>query len=172
MAVSDRMLEKGDWVVHHLHGVGQIKGVVKRKVNGKKQMYYRVQTNDLTYYLQVSEDHIKEIRSVSAPSTFRSMLSLIRKEPKQIAEHHRTRKKRIQKAATKLSLKAKARMIRDLYGRQIRKKLNFRDQMTLEKLKKQFVAEWAVSDEKLDKEEAMRKLNDALYTSATRMEAE
>lgn len=169
MAISTRKLKKGEYVVHHKYGVGQVRSIDKKTLNGKKKSLYRIKTPEMTFWLPVKEDHTRVIRKVSAPSTFRSTLFLIRKKPKKIAKHHRSRKKKIKNRAMDLSLTKKARIMRDLYGRQVRKNLNFQDQMTLEKLKRQFVREWAVSAE-IDHDEALHKLEDALITSASKLE--
>jgi RNA polymerase-interacting CarD/CdnL/TRCF family regulator len=168
MAASDRIFKKGEYIVHHRYGVGHVEGVEKKMINGKKRTFYRVKTNEMTYWLPVSKDHTGDIRKVSAPSTFRSVLSLIRKKPEKIAEHHRSRKKEIKNQSLDLALNTKARIMRDLYGLQVQRELNFQDQNTLEKLKKQFIAEWIVAED-IDESEAMRKLEDALYTSASKV---
>lgn len=168
MAVSELLFRKGEHIVHHRYGVGIVEGIDKKLLNGEKQTFYRVKTSEMTYWLPVSLDHVSEIRKVSSPSTFRSALSLIRRKPEKIAEHHRSRTDRIKNRASDLALTTKARIMRDLYGRQVKKNLNFQDQTILDKLKKQFAAEWVVA-ENIEQLEAMRKLEEALFISASKI---
>jgi RNA polymerase-interacting CarD/CdnL/TRCF family regulator len=42
-------LNKGDLIVHSLHGIGTVKGIISRELQGKKHAFYRVKTNRLTY---------------------------------------------------------------------------------------------------------------------------
>ena len=169
MAASERLFKKGEYIVHHRYGVGEVEGIDKKLLEGEKQIFYRVKTSEMTYWLPVSVDHTSDIRKVSSSSTFHSVLSLIRKKPEKIAKHHRSRTDKIKSRASDLALTTKARIMRDLYGRQVKKNLNFQDQMTLDKLKKQFAAEWVVAED-IDQLEAMRKLEEALFESASKIE--
>jgi RNA polymerase-interacting CarD/CdnL/TRCF family regulator len=168
LAISAKSIKKGDYVVHAAHGVGKVIDIEEKELGGKTRKYYKVKTNSLTYWVPVKIKRKDKIRKVSSPYTFRNMLSLIRRKPKTIAKQYRSRKKKVSTALTKISLKAKTRMIRDLYGRQVRKDLNFNDRMALEKLKKNFVDEWVVASG-LKKDEAMEKLEKALGTSAAKI---
>ena len=168
MATSANDLKKGDYVVHAAHGVGKVLGIEKKELNGKLRKFYKVKTNSFTYWIPIKKFRKDKIRKVSSPHTFQNMLTLIRKKPKKIAQQYRSRKKKVTTALSESSLKAKARMIRDLYGRQMRKDLNFNDQMALEKLKKHFVDEWVVASG-MKKDAAMEKLDKALNTSAAKI---
>lgn len=171
MKTSDIELKKGDYVVHSAHGVGKVMGVENKELNGKKKKLYRIKTNNFVYWIPVKKTAGKKIRKVSSPHTFQNMLSLIRKRPKIIARQYRSRKKQVSSALKTPSLRSRARMIRDLYGRQIRKDLNFNDQLALEKLKKNFIEEWSVSAG-IDKATAKKKLDMALRKSASCIKAE
>ena len=96
------------------------------------------------------------------------MLSLIRKKPEDIAEQYGRKKRKVTTTLVDSSLSTKARLIRDLHGCQVRRELNFNDQMMLEKLKQQFVEEWAVASG-LKKSLIMKKLEDALEESAEKI---
>lgn len=168
MAAAVKKIEKGDYVVHTAHGVGMVTGVEKKELGGKLKEFYRVKTNSLTYWIPVKSVRKDKIRRVSSPHTFENMLSLIRRQPRKIAKQYRSRQKKVSTALTESSLRARARMIRDLHGRQVRKDLNFNDQMALEKLKKHFVEEWVIASG-MEKKEAMEKLNQALSASAAKI---
>jgi CarD family transcriptional regulator len=161
-------IKKGDYVVHAVHGVGKVIGTEEKELGGRSGKYYKIKTNSLTYWVPVKKMRKDKIRKVSSPKTFKNMLSLIRRQPKKIAKQYRIRQMKVATAMTDSSLKAKAQMIRDLYGRQVRRELNFNDQMALEKLKKHFVDEWVVASG-MKKDSAIKKLNKALGTSAAKI---
>lgn len=168
MATSAISIKKGDYVVHAAYGVGKVIGMEEKELGGRARQFYKVKTNSLIYWVPVRKIRKEKIRKVSSPHTFLNMLSLIRKKPKPIAKQYRTRKKKVSTALTESSLIARTRMIRDLYGRQMRKDLNFNDQMALEKLKMHSVDEWVVASG-LKKDEAIMKLEKALDTSAAKI---
>jgi len=170
MANKIEFLKKGDWIVHVAHGLGKVVGMDSKEYHGHTKVFYKVKTEDITYWLPVSEGHSANIRPVRAPSTFRTELSNIRKKPKVIADNQRTRNKCIRDGLTTPSLHAKAQLIRDLFGRRKRRKLNFQDKNILDKLKKHFVREWALVAD-IDQKEAMLRLNQALADSAKKIES-
>jgi RNA polymerase-interacting CarD/CdnL/TRCF family regulator len=168
LATSANSIKKGEYVVHAAYGVCKVIGKEEKELGGKTRKFYKVRTKSLTYWVPVKKMYGHQIRKVSSPYTFLNMLSLIRKKPKIIAKQYRTRKKKVSTALAESSLIAKTRMIRDLYGRQMRKDLNFNDQMALEKLKKHFVDEWVVASG-IQMEDAKEKLEDALRKSAAKI---
>ena len=157
--------DKGDLIVHSLHGIGTVKGISTKKLRGEKHAYYRVKTNRLTYWLPVVNSNTDRIRPIRAPSTFNSALSTIRKKPQKLNNAYRSRSKHISDELAKCSLIANARLIRDLHGRNREKRLHINENRIFEKIKEQFINEWAVSA-KISKAEAGNKLNDALQESA------
>ena len=167
MAAIKRSFREGDHIVHHRYGVGVVEAIDKKILNGMKKTYYRIKTSEMTYWVPVSGDIQSDIRKVSSLSTVKSALTLIRKKPEKIADHHRARTDKIKDRAYDLALMTKARIMRDLHGRQMKKSLNFQNQMILDKLKKEFVAEWEIVDE-IDPEDAMKKLEEALSISASK----
>lgn len=171
MAKSAKNIKQGDFVVHAVRGVGKVMGVEDKEINGKTKKFYKVETNSFTYWIPVEKVRIDMIRKVSSPNTFQNMLSLIRKRPKKIAKKYQARTKMVSTALMDSSLKGKARMIRDLHGRQVRKDLSFDDQMALEKLKKNFIEEWVIASG-LKKDAAVKKLDKALITSASKIPLE
>jgi RNA polymerase-interacting CarD/CdnL/TRCF family regulator len=70
----------------------------------------------------------------------------------------------ITEALNDTSLHPKARMIRDLNGKQEESKLNFTEEDAFLKMKKQFLNEWSVV-QNMDREILEEKLEKALETS-------
>ena len=80
------------------------------------------------------------------------------------------RNKEILEALSNTSIYVKARMIRDLHGKQEETKLNFTEEDALTKMKKQFVNEWSIIKEE-DRELLKEKLEQALAISASKRES-
>jgi RNA polymerase-interacting CarD/CdnL/TRCF family regulator len=164
MTTLQQVYSKGDWIVHAYYGVGQVKGKDKKTLAGEKQSFFKVKTFNGVYWLPIKKADVDHIRPLASKYQLRRALSLIRKAPKELPNDYKQRGKAISQALKDVSLYAKARMIRDLNGKKFTSKLNISDQEALEKMKKQFLNEWAVVKDQ-DHHELEEKLNQALHTS-------
>jgi RNA polymerase-interacting CarD/CdnL/TRCF family regulator len=157
-------LKENKRIVHAAHGVGTIKGVATKLIDGRKKVFYTVKTDKLTYWIPANDPNTERIRKVRAPSTFQSALTLIRKKPEKLANNFRSRLKYINEELAKCSLKSNATLIRDLHGRNMEKSLHINESRIFDKLKAQFIKEWSISAG-IKIEKAEQKLNDALAES-------
>jgi RNA polymerase-interacting CarD/CdnL/TRCF family regulator len=157
-------LKENKRIVHAAHGVGTIKGVATKLIDGRKKVFYTVKTDKLTYWIPANDPNTERIRKVRAPSTFQSALTLIRKKPEKLANNFRSRLKYINEELAKCSLKSNATLIRDLHGRNMEKSLHINESRIFDKLKAQFIKEWSISAG-IKVENAEQKLNDALAES-------
>ena len=55
----------GDWIVHSLYGVGQIKGIEVKCISGEEKSYYRVEGEDSTFWMPVDQMNSDILRSLS-----------------------------------------------------------------------------------------------------------
>jgi len=85
--------------------------------------------------------------------------------PEELPESYPQRSKVISDAIRDSSLYTKACMIRDLYGREKKSRLNFAEEDARLKMKKQFLDEWSVI-KNVDREVLEEKLDEALNTSS------
>jgi CarD family transcriptional regulator len=157
-------LKVNDYVVHSAHGVGKIKGLASKVLRGEKRIFFRIETDMLTYWLPVVESQSNRIRLVRAPSTFSNAVSVIRKKPKTMDNFFRARIKHIQDEIAKCSVSCNAILIRDMNGRNVNKGLHMNENRILDRLKSQFVNEWSVSAH-IEKSVAEIKLETALHSS-------
>lgn len=164
-------LKEGDFIVHATHGVGKITGIERKKLQGEKHVFYVVKTDKLTYWLQMVDSNSNRIRSVCAPATFTKALSEVRRKPEPLSNNFRTRIKYIKDEMAKCSVSANARLIRDMHARNAEKNLHVNEHRTLDKLKNQFVSEWAVASG-MEKKRVNIKLEEALSKSVAKMIAE
>jgi CarD family transcriptional regulator len=160
--------KEGDYIVHATHGVGKITGIESKHLDDEKRVFYVVKTNKLTYWLPVMNSQSNRIRQVCAPSTFKSAVSEMRHAPEPLSNNFRKRLRYIKEEMEKSSVSASARLIRDLHGRNAEKNLHVNEHRTMDKLKDQFVSEWAISAD-LDKTEARAKMEEALSQSVAKM---
>lgn len=162
-------LSKGAWVVHAYHGVGQIKGVDKRTLEGETKKYYRIETAESAYWLPIEQaDDVEHIRPLASKSTFSRALSTIRKKPEELNEDHKKRAREISDRLGEGTVVSLARLIRDLHGKKYTDRLNLNEENTFERVKKQFVLEWAVAAE-LKAQDAVSKLEQALEISVEKL---
>ena len=155
---------KGDWIVHAHYGVGQVKGIEKKELEGEKKLFFRVKTFDSVYWLSVVRTDVEYIRPITSEYQIKRALTIVRKPPEKLPENHTKRNKLITEALKDPSLYPKVRMIRDLNGKQEESKLNFTEEDAFLKMKKQFVNEWSVV-QNMDREILEEKLDKALETS-------
>ena len=168
MSVQQSTYSKGDWIVHAHYGVGQVRGIEKKELDGEKKVFFRVKTFDGVYWLSVVRTNVDYIRPITSEYQIRRALAMIRKPPKKLPENHTKRNKLIIEAVRNPSLYSKARMIRDLNGKQQESKLNFTEEDAFLKMKKQLLNEWSIVKE-MDRDVLEEKLEKALETSIAKL---
>jgi len=168
MNIQPGTYSTGDWIVHARYGVGQVKGIEKKVLDGEKKLFFKVKTFDGVYWLSVVRTDVEYIRPITSEHQIRRALTTIRKPPEELPKDHNMRNKVIIEALKDPSLYAKARMIRDLNGKQQGSKLNFTEEDAFLKMKKQLLNEWSVV-ENLDHGILEEKLEKALETSVEKI---
>lgn len=165
---SKFVLKKNDWIVHSYHGVSHIEGVDRKKLDGKEKSFFKVKTNELTYWIPVGNVDVQHIRTISSVSTLKKALTTIRHRPKNLENDYRSRRVRINEIFNKGSLQSKAELIRDLNARNATQRDNIYEEKILDKLKGQFIDEWAIASG-CKRSEAVRKLDEALKASVLKL---
>ena len=164
MNIQQSTYTEGDWIVHAHYGVGQVRAMEKKELDGEKQFFHRVKTFDSEYWLFVSGTDVEYIRPIASEYQIKRALTIIRRPPKELPENHSLRNKAISDALKDASIYTKARMIRDLNGKQQDSKLNFTEEDAFLKMKKQLLNEWSVVQE-MERDILEEKLEKALETS-------
>lgn len=168
MKIQQSAYSKGDWIVHARYGVGQVRGIEKKELDGEKKIFFRVKTFDSVYWLSVVKTDVEYIRPITSEHQIRRALTLIRKPPEKLPENHTKRSRLITEAVKDPSLYSKACMIRDLNGKLQESKLNFTEEDAFLKMKKQLVNEWSIVED-MDREAVEEKLERALETSIEKL---
>jgi RNA polymerase-interacting CarD/CdnL/TRCF family regulator len=164
MNIQPATFSKGDWIVHTRYGVGQVKGIEKKALEGEEKLFFKVKTFDGVYWLSAVRSDVEYIRPITSEHQIKRALTIIRRPPKELPENHTQRSKLISETLRDPSLYPKARMIRDLNGKQHRDKLNFTEEDALVMLRKRFLNEWSVV-QNMDRNVLEQKLDLALRTS-------
>lgn len=165
MTTVELDLAKGDWIVHNMHGLGQVVGLDSKEISGDKKIFYEVKTKKLTYWLAVSESNSNRIRHVASTRTIKRALKVISSEPQPLSENFRKRLNDIRESIEDGSLKSKALLIRDLHARNVKRDIHVNEKRILDTLKQQFVNEYAKVFG-VKPEEASTELREALKKSS------
>ena len=171
MNIQPATFSKGDWIVHAHYGVGQVKGLEKKELEGEKRLFFKVKTFDGVYWLSAVRTDAEYIRPITSEYQIKRAMTIIRRPPKELPENHTQRNKLITETIRDPSLYPKARMIRDLNGKQHETKLNFTEEDAFLMLKKQVLNEWSVVQD-TDRSILEEKLDQALETSIEKISAQ
>jgi len=163
------VLKKEDWIVHSYHGVSHIEGVDRKRLDGKEKSFFKVKTDELTYWIPIGKVDVQHIRAVSSVSTLKKALTTIRHKPHKLENDYRSRRARINEIFNKGSLHSKVELIRDLNARITTQRDNIYEEKILDKLKGQFIDEWTVAFG-CERSEAVQKLEEALKTSVLKLD--
>ena len=168
--MAEEILDKGDWIVHQQHGVGQIKAIETKKIGSEERKYFRVKTNGGIYWLPIKEipDYV---RTVSSRYKFRKVLGLIRKSPQLLLNNYKERNREISERLEYATLEVKGELIRDLHARRHMEgvSLSALNERQLADLRQQFLREMTVVLE-IDMQSAEEKLDKALQKSVLKID--
>jgi RNA polymerase-interacting CarD/CdnL/TRCF family regulator len=114
----------GDWMVHHKYGVGQVKKVEKKRLNRTKALYYKVQSNDSTFWVPVEKADSNHIRPLTSVSGLKKALRLLKKAPHEMDSNHKKRASRINQIWAEGRLSPICQMVRDLSAKEREKSLS------------------------------------------------
>jgi RNA polymerase-interacting CarD/CdnL/TRCF family regulator len=152
---------KGDWLVHCYHGLGRVREIESKRINGEEAEYYRVEAADAVFWVPVEESKDSHVRPVTPRRKLMKALKLLKTPPKKMADAYQKRQQRIRAAKNDGSIDAICSIIRDLTGRRMEKGLNENEKRALGFFKGLLLNEWSVSAE-VPPEDAQRELRELL----------
>ena len=150
MSKKSAQYKKGDWIVHTFYGVGQITGIEKKEIEEQSQRYYKVDTKNSTYFIPTENLDNTRLRSISSKYMLRKAINAIKEKAEELPSDHNQRKRLISEKINDNKLVSTAELIRDLWARRMKQKLNDHDESTLNKLVESMVKEWAITMELKD----------------------
>lgn len=161
----------GDWIVHHLYGVGQIKKQEKKRLSQEKTLCYRVKTNDSTFWVPVENADNQRIRPITSNSALRKALRQLRRAPNVMPANHKKRESRIKQVKVKGTLTSICSLVRDLSARERQKSLNTTERRALDFFKGLLLSEWSICAE-ISLEDARQELQKYLNEGLAKVPAE
>jgi RNA polymerase-interacting CarD/CdnL/TRCF family regulator len=161
----------GDWIVHHIYGVGQVKRVEKKRVDQTKATYYKVQANDSIFWIPVKKADSNHIRPLISTSGLKKALRLLKKAPREMDSNYKKRENRINRIRTEGKLSSICQMVRDLSAKERGKPLSTTEKRALEAFKDLLLREWSVCVG-ITIQDAQRELQKALQESWMKMSVE
>ena len=135
----------GDWVVHLIYGVGQVKKIEKKPIGGAMQLCYHVKTADGVFWLPTDNADNERVRPIASTKKIQRALNALKSAPKKMAGNFQTRRKRIRKVSLDGDLSTDLKLVRDLNARQFKKGLNGTEQDAFNTIIKRFLQEWSLS---------------------------
>ena len=157
------MFVKGNWIVHIYYGVGQVKRLEKKCLDGKKTIYYRVEGKDGTFWLPVNKSDTERVRPIASQKQLDSALQAIKEQPRTFTEDYKQRQILLNESKLEGSLLEIASLIRDLSYWEVEKHLNLSEKETLEHLKNRLSMEWSIVED-IKQQEARTELNELLIS--------
>ena len=162
----------GQFIIHHQFGVGEISNITEKGLGEDRKLFYKVKTKKNTYWLPVGNEDSNRIEPLRDKKQFEKALDIIASKPKKIAKNHNSRKTEIRERWNDGSLESRARLLRDLNGRAIRKHLNFYERQTLKDIRTQMIDEWVLVKPSLERKEAKKRIQCAMKESAKKVRVE
>jgi len=164
MSANEKTYAVGDWIVHLIYGVGQVKKLETKPIGGTDRLCYRVRTEDGVFWLPTDNADNERVRPVASPKRIQRALQALKKAPRKMAANFMSRRKRIKKVTFDGDLNTDLKLVRDLNARQFKKGLNATEQEAFNTIVKRFLQEWSLS-KGIEIEEARLMLEDFLRES-------
>ena len=146
MATEENEYSRGDWIVHSYYGVGKVKKIERKMINGEKKKFYRVESDASIYWIPVEGANESHIRALAKASTIRRALNLLKEKPKEMASSFKVRQTRIKEVLAEGNLRPMIRLVRDLWGRSQVSNLSMTELNALRQAMENLVVESAVAE--------------------------
>jgi RNA polymerase-interacting CarD/CdnL/TRCF family regulator len=145
MRIKDLGMEKGEWIVHPRHGIGQIRRLEEKTVDGENQEFLRIEGSKYDWWIAVEMIDETPIRPLRKPSTFKRALRLLKAEPEELPQDAKQRRRHIMDVLSVGSPAALCRVVRDLAAMNKTRRLPDEDKRILRKYQNALLEEWSVT---------------------------
>lgn len=164
MTKQSQKFRKGEWIVHFQHGVGRVRGVETKRMDGQKKKFYRVEADNSVFWVSVENVDFSRVRLITPSSDLARALKVLKKPARKMAADYRARQTRIKEAKAEGSLESICQIVRDLTARQNESSLNENENRELKSLRSLLLREWAASAD-ISMEKAQIQLRHFLHES-------
>jgi RNA polymerase-interacting CarD/CdnL/TRCF family regulator len=158
----------GDWVAHHSYGIGQIKKIEKKTIQGEMMACFRVKTKNGDYWFPRDGADNPRIRPVATQYMLKRVQKELQKSVGDLEPDRKMWKNRIDEVRANDDLIATSQLIRDLTILRTQRKLNQTEENALSHFTERLLREWAASTN-LDIEVIRPKLNSYLQACKERV---
>jgi RNA polymerase-interacting CarD/CdnL/TRCF family regulator len=135
--------KSGDWVVHCKHGLGQVKAIEERALNGNAAVpYYMVQIADLTIWIPADENISHRLRPPVSASELRKFLSILSTPAERLSSDRRQRNIELLDRIEDGGIESLCKVIRDLAAHRQAKTWNEYDSSLMRRAQKALLGEW------------------------------
>lgn len=133
----------GDWVVHSFYGVGQIKKIEVRPIQGEDTDCFQVKTKDFTYWFPTHSIDNPRIRPVASRDIIAKVIQNLRSKARILDTDRDLWKMKIDEVHDGGDLLSISILVRDLYAQQVLRSLNQTERDALRHFEDRLLGEWA-----------------------------
>ena len=133
----------GDWVVHCVHGLGQVQALEERVTEKKSVLYYAIQLANLTIWVPADENEKSRLRRPIDESGFQELLATLAKPAEPLPTDRRQRSLQLLDLMKDGSAGSLCRVVRDLSAYRQARNWNEYDHELLRRAEKLLIGEWS-----------------------------
>lgn len=153
----------GDQVIHWMFGLGEIIQIDEKVLSGHMDIYYVVQTQELTLWVPLNKTGSHSLRAPTPALDFQKLIRILAKPGEPLSPDRFMRKTQLTELLKDRSLESICRVVRDLVDFKRTKKINENDNSILTHARNLLVNEWSVVLS-VPVQQAERELKDLLET--------
>ncbi len=136
----------GDWVVHPLHGVGQVKGLERKQVAQETLLYYEIAILKGTLWVAVEAPLAERLRGVTTKGDLPRYRSVLKSSPTLLDKDYHQRRGELQERLRQGTFQSKCEVVRDLTAYGWPRPLSEVDAALLRRARESLCQEWAAAE--------------------------
>jgi CarD family transcriptional regulator len=131
----------GNWVVHTHYGVGQIKKIEKKPIQGEIAECFKVKTKDCTFWFPKEPTENPRIRLVASQDIIDKVIKNLRRKPGNFEKDKKYWENQIKVTRSNGDLLSVSQLVRDLSAQHSHKRLNHTQEKALSEFKDRLLSE-------------------------------
>jgi RNA polymerase-interacting CarD/CdnL/TRCF family regulator len=133
----------GDWVVHCIHGLGQVQAIEEKTNGNKTVLYYAIQLKELVIWVPVDENQNSRLRLPASAKEFRRLLATLSHPAEQLSNDRRQRNLQLLEMLNDGSVESICRVLRNLAAHRHQRTWNEYDNALMSRAQKALIVEWS-----------------------------
>ena len=135
----------GDWIVHHSYGIGQIKKIEEKPIQGELVACFRVKTKNGAYWFPRNSADNPRIRPVASKDLLQRAQIELQKTVRDFDPDRKMWKSRIDEVRASDDLIATSQLVRDLTILRTQRQLNQTEEKALSHFTDRLLREWSAT---------------------------